>query len=253
MQQKKWILGNWKMNGRLAQNADVLSGLLKQPIASENVFVGIAVPSVYIGAAAAQVSGSRCVIGAQDVSRFAADGAYTGEINAAMLQDAGVQFVLIGHSERRQYFGENNAILTEKWQNSLNADLVPVLCVGETLVEREAGLAESVVAEQLSILDGRELSHVVAAYEPVWAIGTGKVANHEQIGAMHAFIHERILSLCGNNVKIRTLYGGSVNESNAADILTVPHVDGALVGGASLKADSFAAIIQAAAKIEAQN
>lgn len=247
MWQRKWIVGNWKMNGRSMLTHDLLTALLPVVAATrDKVQVGVAVPDVYLFRARQAVADYPLWTGAEDVSRFAADGAFTGETSAAMLADAGAQFTLVGHSERRQYFAEDNVVLREKMVNSLSAGLLPILCVGETLSERETGQAQNVVAAQLSILAGLPLDGVVVAYEPVWAIGTGKVATAAQIAAMHDLINREILSLCGGNVRIRTLYGGSVNAQNAAEILAVPHVDGALVGGASLQADRFSAIIYAA-------
>lgn len=165
-----------------------------------------------------------------------------------MLADLGVQFVLLGHSERRQYFGEDNETLSAKLDNALAAGLIPILCVGETLAQRQAAQEQAVVAEQLSVLRGKAMPHIAVAYEPVWAIGTGQVASAEQIADMHAFIYAELLSFANKSANIRTLYGGSVNAQNAQTILPLPNVDGALVGGASLQADSFAAIVQAAAK-----
>ena len=243
MWQQKWVMGNWKMNGRQAANAALLSALRALP--ASDALVGVAVPAVYMAQAAAALADSAVWVGAQDVSGFGDNGAYTGEISAAMLADAGAQFVLLGHSERRQYFGEDNALLQTKWQHAIAAGLVPILCVGETLAQREAGAAETVVAEQLSLLAALGANTVAVAYEPVWAIGTGQVADAEQIAGMHAFIYRQLLSLSPSGANIRALYGGSVNPQNARSILALPHVDGALVGGASLKADSFAAIIRA--------
>ena len=244
MWQQKWVMGNWKMNGRQAANAALLSALRALP--ASDALVGVAVPAVYITQAATALADSAVWVGAQDVSGFGDNGAYTGEISAAMLADAGAQFVLLGHSERRQYFGEDNVLLQTKWQHAVAAGLVPILCVGETLMQREAGEAEAVVAEQLSLLAALKADTVAVAYEPVWAIGTGQVATVAQIGDMHGFIYRQILSLCGEGAKIRVLYGGSVNAENAAAILAVPGVDGALVGGASLQAAAFATIIDAA-------
>lgn len=244
MWSQKWVLGNWKMNGRTARNQALLAGLLPA-VAADGVQVGVAVPSVYL-AAAAEMAGGRLWVGAQDVSRFETDGAFTGETNAAMLADAGACFVLVGHSERRQYFGEAHTVLADKLGHSVAAGLIPVLCVGETLAERDAGVEEDVVACQLAVLEGLALKTVAVAYEPVWAIGTGRVAEAAQIAAMHAFIERQVLSLCGEDAKIHILYGGSVNASNAVDILAIPKVDGALVGGASLQIEPFTAIIQAA-------
>ena len=245
MTKQKWVLGNWKMNGRVAANQALLSQL-SQIQAHEHVAVGVAVPSVYISSALQ--AASHVLIGAEDVSRYANDGAYTGEVSATMLADVGTQFVLIGHSERRQYFAEDEAVLAQKYANAVAAGVLPVLCVGETLAEREAGQAEAVVAKQMNWLQAAPLLQqtVLVAYEPVWAIGTGVVASIEQIAQMHAFIQQHVLSLLNNDASIRLLYGGSVNADNCAAIFAVEHVDGALVGGASLKFDSFAQIITAA-------
>lgn len=247
MWQQKWIIGNWKMNGSQSASRQLLQALLK-PVdeAADYVYCGVAVPNVYLAGVNEFTRDTSLAVGAQDVSRFAANGAFTGEVSAQMLADVGAQFVLIGHSERRQYFHEDNQELLIKLQNSMAAGLLPVLCVGETLAEREQGQEQVVVSAQLDVLASLGMREVVVAYEPVWAIGTGKVPSVTQIAAMHQLIYQQILSLCGEDVKIRVLYGGSVNAGNAAEILAVPHVDGALVGGASLQADSFAAIIQAA-------
>lgn len=244
--QQKWILGNWKMNGRLETSGALLHDLSLAANQTSQIYCGVAIPALYLPYALDWTSGSQLHIGAEDVSRFGTDGAYTGEISATMLTDIGVRFALIGHSERRQYFHENNTCLHQKLQNCLKAALIPVLCVGETSQQREAGQAENVVADQLAILTGLPVNEIVIAYEPVWAIGSGKIPTAAQIEQMHTFIYQRILSLCPKDVKIRVLYGGSVNQNNAAEIMTVRHVDGALVGGASLQADSFTAIIQAA-------
>ena len=227
--QQKWVIGNWKMNGQLHNNNNLVHKLRQLPAAS-NVCIGITPPNV-------------C---AQDVSRFPDKGAYTGEVSAEMMRDVGVDIVLIGHSERSLYFNEKNDVQRLKIENVLNVGLLPLLCVGESLKEREDGREKEAVAYQLSVFKGLKTQNFAVAYEPVWAIGTGKVATKEQIADMHAFIYDEILSLCGNDANIRVLYGGSVNDTNAAEIFSVPHVDGALVGGASLKYDAFTAIIQAA-------
>lgn len=241
MWQQQWILGNWKMNGRSAACADFAARLAQHRL-PENVLAGIAAPAPY-AAALKQLLPAGWLNGAQDVSRFAADGAFTGETSAAMLADIGLDFVLVGHSERRQYFGEDHAVLSEKIDHAQAAGLIPVLCVGESLAEREAGREQAVVAAQLAVLADKKPAQIAVAYEPVWAIGTGKVATPEQIAEMHAFIYRELLSWAAEGANIRTLYGGSVNPQNARAILSLPHVDGALVGGASLQADSFAAII----------
>lgn len=244
MWQQKWVMGNWKMNGRMAQNNTLLASLQTLDVAG--VTVGIAVPAFYLHTASQSLASSAWLVGGQDVSQFGTDGAYTGECSAAMLADVGADFVLLGHSERRQYFAEDALMLQAKIAHALAAGITPILCVGETLAQRQKEEAQMVVAKQLAVLAGMRLSTVAVAYEPVWAIGTGQVATVAQIAHMHEFIYQQILFLCTKDVKIRVLYGGSVNAENAADILAVPKVDGALVGGASLKADAFAAIIHAA-------
>ena len=244
--QQKWVVGNWKMNGQLHDNNALVHKLRSLP-AAERVCIGISPPTVYLLQAhnAVQiVLDNKIHVCAQDVSRFADKGAYTGEVSAEMLKDVGVDIVLIGHSERSLYFNEKNDVQRQKIENVLR--LIPLLCVGESLKEREDGREKEAVAYQLSVFKGLKTQNFAVAYEPVWAIGTGKVATKEQIADMHQFIYNEILSLCGNDANIRILYGGSVNDKNAADIFSVPHVDGALVGGASLKYDSFTAIIHAA-------
>ena len=243
--QQPWIIGNWKMNGRRSSTAAFAQAWAAQRL-PENVCTGIAAPLPYL--LDLKQAAPALPVGAQDVSRFDKDGAFTGETSAAMLADLGAQFVLLGHSERRQYFGENNETLSAKLDNALAAGLTPILCVGETLAQRQAAQEQAVVAEQLSVLRGKVMPHIAVAYEPVWAIGTGQVASPEQIADMHAFIYAELLSFANESANIRALYGGSVNAQNAQTILTLPNVDGALVGGASLQADSFAAIVQAAAK-----
>ena len=243
--QQPWIIGNWKMNGRRSSTAAFAQAWAAQRL-PENVSTGIAAPLPYL--IDLKQAAPALPVGAQDVSRFDKDGAFTGETSAAMLADLGAQFVLLGHSERRQYFGENNETLSAKLDNALAAGLIPILCVGETLAQRQAAQEQAVVVEQLSVLRGKAMPHIAVAYEPVWAIGTGQVASAEQIADMHAFIYAELLSFTNKSANIRALYGGSVNAQNAQTILTLPNVDGALVGGASLQADSFAAIVQAAAK-----
>ena len=248
MWEQKWVIGNWKMNGRLQNNNSLMHSFRQLP-AVDKVTIGLAAPTVYLlqlHNAMQIVLNNRILTCAQDVSKFPGNGAFTGEVSAEMMADIGVDIVLIGHSERSLYFGEKNEIQRRKMENVLNVGLTPLLCVGESLEEREAGKAKEIIADQLSILAGLDTHHIAVAYEPVWAIGTGKVATTDQIGEMHAFIYQQILSLCGSDVKIRALYGGSVNAKNAADIFAVPCVDGALVGGASLVYESFTAIINAA-------
>ena len=246
--QQKWVIGNWKMNGQLHDNNSLVHKLRQFP-AADRVCIGISPPAVYLSQvhnAVQIVLENKILTCAQDVSRFPNKGAYTGEVSAEMMRDVGVDIVLIGHSERSLYFNEKNDIQRLKIENVLEVGLIPLLCVGESLKEREDGREKEAVAYQLSVFKGLKTQNFAVAYEPVWAIGTGKTATKEQIADMHAFIYSEILSLCGSNANIRVLYGGSVNEKNAAKIFSVPHVDGALVGGASLKYDAFTAIIQAA-------
>ena len=248
MWEQKWVIGNWKMNGRL-QNNNALMHRFRVLPAADKVTIGLAAPTVYLlqlHNAMQIVLNNRILTCAQDVSRFPGNGAYTGEVSAEMMSDIGVDIVLIGHSERSLYFGEKNEIQRQKMENVLAVGLSPLLCVGESLQDREEGRAREVIAHQLTVLEGLNTKDIAVAYEPVWAIGTGKVATVEQIAEMHDFIYKEILSLCGSDVRIRILYGGSVNAANAADIFAVPRVDGALVGGASLAYDSFTSIINAA-------
>lgn len=244
MFKKKWVVGNWKMNGRQSVNTVFLSSLAKLSKEIDSL-VGLAVPYVYLPQATSLCQESPLFLGAQNVSQYAEDGAFTGEVSAQMLADIGASFTLVGHSERRQYFAENNQNIVKKLQASLGSQLFPILCVGESLAEREGGHAEAVVRSQLSVLGEVNLNSLIIAYEPVWAIGTGLVANLEQIAQMHQFIYGQLLLKKKNTASIRVLYGGSVSDKNAADIFSVPNVDGALVGGASLKFDSFAAIVEA--------
>lgn len=239
--QKKWILGNWKMNGRSNSVADFAAGLARVAI-PDGALAGVAVPLAY-AAQCRQALPQGFWCGVQDISRFSADGAFTGEVSAAMCADMGMDFAIIGHSERRRYFGEEGRCLEEKVCAAAESGLVPVFCVGEQDSDRGAGRAQEVVGEQLSVLYGKNLNHIVIAYEPVWAIGSGRAAEPEQIAEMHAFIYREVLSNLSDGASIRILYGGSVNAANASVLLGLPFVDGALVGGASMQIDSFAGII----------
>lgn len=243
----KLVIGNWKMNGRLGDNAQLLAQMLALP-SINRAGVGIAPPVSYLAQVAQACAGSAIALCAQDVSRFAADGAFTGEVSAAMLADLGVRYVLVGHSERRQYLGEDNKVLAQKLQAAFDAGLIPVLCVGETLAQREGGHYVDVIISQLEVLRAFAGKAFVVAYEPVWAIGTGKVADTAQIGEMHGEIKKWLLQCTGAADSIRVLYGGSVKADNAEAIMAVPGVDGALVGGASLDAATFKSICKAAEK-----
>ena len=244
---KKLIAGNWKMNGGLAANEALLTALVAG-LAGAVCDVVVAVPAPYLAQVQALTAGSVIALATQDVSQHEA-GAYTGEISATMLKDFGVRYALVGHSERRQYHGETDAIVAEKTQRALAAGITPIVCVGETLQERDAGQTEAVVKRQLAAvihLNGHCISEVVVAYEPVWAIGTGRTASPEQAQAVHAVLRAQLSAASDKADRIRLLYGGSMNAANAAQLLAQPDIDGGLVGGASLKAPDFLQIIAAA-------
>jgi triosephosphate isomerase len=244
---KKLIAGNWKMNGSLAANEALLKALVAEA-GNAACDVAVAVPAPYLAQVQALTAGSGISVAAQDVSPHEA-GAYTGEASATMLKDFGVRYALVGHSERRQYHGETDVAVAEKTQRALAAGITPIVCVGETLQEREAGQTETVVKRQLAAvihLNGHCISEVVVAYEPVWAIGTGRTASPEQAQAVHAVLRAQLSAASEHADRIRLLYGGSMNAGNAAQLLAQPDIDGGLVGGASLKASDFLQIIAAA-------
>ncbi len=235
------------MNGGLAAN-EVLLEALVAGLENAACDVAVAVPAPYLAQVRALTAGSVVALAAQDVSQHEA-GAYTGETSAAMLKDFGVRFVLVGHSERRQYHGETDTVVAEKAQRALAGGITPIVCIGETLQERDAGQTEAVVKRQLAAvihLNGHCISEVVVAYEPVWAIGTGRTASPEQAQAVHAVLRAQLSAASDKADRIRLLYGGSMNASNAAQLLAQPDIDGGLVGGASLKAPDFLQIIAAA-------
>ena len=243
---KQLIAGNWKMNGSLAAN----EVLLKEVLIGLNApacQIAVCVPSVYLAQCQKQLAGSAIDVGAQDVSAHES-GAYTGEISAAMLKDLGVRYAIVGHSERRQYHGETDAVVALKAQCALAAGITPIVCVGETLAEHEAGKTEEVVKRQLAAvihLNGHCISEIVVAYEPVWAIGTGKTATPEQAQAVHALLRAQLKAATPHADRVQILYGGSMNAANAAQLLAQPDIDGGLVGGASLKAADFLKIVAA--------
>ena len=246
------VAGNWKMNGSSAGNAELVRGIVAGAPRSDNVKLLICPPFPYIAAVAAQAAGSGVAVGAQTVSEHES-GAFTGEVAPGMLRDIGCEYVIVGHSERRALYGETSAAVAEKFQAALDAGLKPILCVGETLEQRESGSTESVVDEQLgTVIDKVGIAAfggAVVAYEPVWAIGTGKTASPEQAQDVHR--HIRAL-LSGHDseiaASIQILYGGSMKGENAAGLLGMPDIDGGLIGGASLKAADFLAIANAAAQ-----
>ena len=248
MGRKKLIAGNWKMNGSLAANA-ALMGELLAGIGQPACDVAVCVPAVYLAQVQLLLAGQGGIaLGAQDVSQHES-GAYTGDVSAAMLKELGARYVIVGHSERRQYQGETNAQVAVKAQRALAAGLTPIVCVGETLREREQGETESVVSRQLSAviqLNGERLADLVVAYEPVWAIGTGRTATPEQAQTVHAALRALLAAADLQAAGVRILYGGSMNAGNAAELLAQPDIDGGLIGGASLKARDFLKIIETA-------
>ena len=244
---KKRIFGNWKMNGSLASNAALLD-LLKQGLGHADCEIAVCAPTPYLAQLQSLLSGSAIAIGAQDVSAQAS-GAFTGEMSGAMLREFGVRYVLVGHSERRQYHAESDEMVARKAQAALASGITPVVCVGETLAQREAGETEAVVRRQLSAVvqrNGHCLSEIVLAYEPVWAIGTGLTATPAQAQAVHAVLRAQLLAATTAAARIPILYGGSMNAANAAELLAQADIDGGLVGGASLKAADFLAIVACA-------
>ena len=244
---KKLIAGNWKMNGNLASNAALLQALLAES-AEWACQVAVCVPAVYMAQVQATVAGTGIALGAQDVSAQES-GAYTGEISATMLKDFGTRYAIVGHSERRQYHGETDATVATKASRALAAGITPIVCVGETLAEREAGRTEEVVKRQLAAVihaNGHCISEIVVAYEPVWAIGTGKTATPEMAQQVHAVLRAQLQAASAHADRVHILYGGSMNAANAAQLLAQADIDGGLVGGAALKAADFLSIIAAA-------
>ncbi len=243
------VAGNWKMNGRRAMAASLAAEIAAS--APAGVEVLLCPPLVYLGTVADVLGGSTVLLGAQNLDEHD-DGAFTGEVSAEMLVDIGCRYVLVGHSERRTLFAESSTRVADKFFRALQAGLRPVLCVGETLAEREAGSTEQVINAQLDAVFGRasaeQMAEVVIAYEPVWAIGTGMTASPEQAQAVHAHIRSRLASSFGSSLaqSLRLLYGGSVKADNAASLFAGADIDGGLVGGASLDAATFLAICQAA-------
>jgi triosephosphate isomerase len=243
---RKLVVGNWKMNGGRVANAELLAALK----AAEPWDAGVAVcaPFPYLADVALSLQGSRIVWGAQDCSAHEA-GAYTGEVSAAMLAEFGCHYVIVGHSERRAYHAESDQFVADKAKAALAHKLTPIVCVGETLAEREAGQTDAVVKRQLSAVIhtlAHCISQVVVAYEPVWAIGTGKTATPEQAQAVHALLRAQLHAATEKSSEMLILYGGSVKADNAVQLFSQADIDGGLIGGASLKAADFAAICKAA-------
>jgi triosephosphate isomerase len=247
---KPLVAGNWKMHGSRADNAALVAALLDRLPGQRTADVLVCPPFVYLAETGRLLKDSGVDLGAQSLCAEG-QGAFTGEVSGAMLRDVGCRYVLVGHSERRALYGEHDALVARKFVAAQASGLLPVLCVGETLEEREAGRTTEVVARQvdavLAVTGVAALGAAVVAYEPVWAIGTGRNATPEQAQDVHAMIRGRIAALDAKIAGgLRVLYGGSVKGSNARELFAMPDIDGGLVGGASLKADEFAQICAAA-------
>lgn len=249
---QQWVIGNWKMHGSLAEMRELIGALKSSLPATTAVHCAICPPTIYLAEADNLLKGSAIVLGAQNVcAESASTGAYTGEISANMLKEFAVKLVLVGHSERRQYYQESDAVVAAKFYQVQQSGMVPVLCVGETLEQRENGETLAVIAGQIEAVIEQHgiaaLAKAIIAYEPVWAIGTGLTATPEQAQEIHAFIRQLLGRYDAQAAaSIALLYGGSVNSGNAAALFAMQDVDGALVGGASLKSDEFSAICRIA-------
>jgi len=246
----KLVIGNWKMHGSLAENQALLNALKPALGNMKEAGVAVCAPFPYLAQIQSALAGSAIAWGAQNVSEQA-KGAFTGEVSTSMLKDFGCKYVIVGHSERRSIYGESDELVAKKYVAVQAAGLTPVLCVGETLAEREGGITEQVVGRQLDAViqaaGVESLAKAVVAYEPVWAIGTGKTASPEQAQAVHAFIRNKIAGLNRQVAEGLVIqYGGSVKASNAAELFSQPDIDGGLIGGASLVAEEFIAICKAA-------
>jgi triosephosphate isomerase len=242
MKRNRLVAGNWKMHGSLAANRKLLDAIVAGAAGLGGVECAVCAPFPYLAQAAECLRGSKVGWGAQNMSEHL-EGAYTGEVAVSMLKDFGCRYVIVGHSERRQLFHESDAQVAAKFVAAVTHRLTPILCVGETLEEREAGRTEEVVGRQLdAVVNKGEFAQAVLAYEPVWAIGTGRTATPEQAQAVHAFLRRKVPS------ETVILYGGSVKPQNAPAIFGMPDVDGGLIGGASLVAEDFLAIARAAAR-----
>ncbi len=245
---KKLIVGNWKMNGGLAANEALLNALLESASAMSGVELAVCVPAPYLAQVQNRLRGSPMTWGAQDVSAHE-QGAFTGEVSAHMLKDFGCRYAIVGHSERRQYHGETDEVVATKAQRALASGITPIVCVGETLAEREAGQTEAVVKRQLAAVIhavGHCTSELVVAYEPVWAIGTGLTATPEQAQQVHAVLRAQLMAASQKADRVHIVYGGSMNAANAASLLAQADIDGGLIGGASLKPADFLSIAHSA-------
>jgi len=246
---KPIIAGNWKMNKSVAESISLAKELKENLQNVEGREVVICPPFTSLFPVAEELRGTKITLGAQNL--FAADfGAYTGEISPSMLKEIGVLYCIVGHSERRRYFKEDNSLVNQKAKFALNLEMKPIICIGETLEQREKNLTFSVIKQQISGalngLSSSELANIVIAYEPIWAIGTGKTATPEQAEEIHSFIRKEVFALYGEEVasSLRIQYGGSVKPENVVSLMAKEDIDGALVGGAALSADSFSKIVQ---------
>lgn len=246
---RKLIAGNWKMNGSKGFTAEIIGGIVNAPV-PRGVDVLVCVPFPYIVQGAAMAK-DVLSIGAQDCSVHRENGAYTGEVSARMIGDCGARYVIVGHSERRQYHSESDAVIAQKASAAHEAGLIAIICVGESESEREAGHEKDIVAQQIAgaIPASANAQNTVIAYEPVWAIGTGKTASADDVAVMHSFIRQKLQERLADSQKMRILYGGSMKPENAAQLLSIRDVDGGLIGGASLKLQDFMAIVRAGAEI----
>lgn len=245
---KKFIAGNWKMNGSLAANAALIKAL-RAGVGTPACDVAVCPPNIYLPQLHDLLAGQDVIaLGAQNVSQHL-NGAYTGDVSAEMLKEFGVRYAIVGHSERRMHQAETDTNVAVKAKRALEAGITPIVCIGETQRERDEGMTDYIVRRQLAAvvqLVGHCVHEIVVAYEPVWAIGTGKTATPDQAQQVHAVLRKQLHAATEKADTIRILYGGSMNAQNAAQLLAQPDIDGGLIGGASLKADDFLAIIAAA-------
>lgn len=246
---KKLVAGNWKMNGSCNNVQSLLFEIKTNIIANTSIEVAVCPPAVFIPETQTVLQGTSIAWGGQDLSIYDA-GAYTGDISGNMLREFGCKYVIVGHSERRCYHDENNELIAKKFAAALRSMLIPILCIGETLEQREQGITENIISQQIDAVISyngvNSLNHSVIAYEPVWAIGTGRTATPDQAQEIHAFVRDRIATHNPEVAKaIKILYGGSMKPDNAKELLAKPDIDGGLIGGASLKASDFLAICAA--------
>ncbi|HEY1076221.1 MAG TPA: triose-phosphate isomerase [Fontimonas sp.] len=251
MKRRAMVAGNWKMNGSRDSNASLLHDILFEVRKLQDIDVLICPPSIYLESTARQIDGSAVLLGAQTLSEQEKQGAYTGEIHGGMLREVGCSYVIVGHSERRSLYGESDQAVAARFATAQVCGMTPILCIGESLQEREAGATEAVLDRQLKAVIDRvgiaAFKQAVIAYEPVWAIGTGRTATPDQAQAVHAFVRGQLAALDAKiGSSIRILYGGSVKADNAVSLFNCPDVDGGLIGGASLKSGEFLAICAAA-------